>query len=209
VQELEPQVQELLDTRPKLAALEAARESLHASLKQLEQEQSSKLMLYNRPVFRLNAAAEAKDAHQSALAEEHAKAQTLQQQITALQAQADKVPRLELAISTLESAKAGLSGDVERLKGLEAGICALAPRQSAKTERPAEIAQQKDALDAAQAQINSLEERTKAQEAELAQIAGLKQSTSELREGTLCQLHPKLHLAYRPLLSSPDRRERP
>jgi BMFP domain-containing protein YqiC len=42
VQELEPQVQELLDTRPKLAALEAARESLHASLKQLEEEQSSK-----------------------------------------------------------------------------------------------------------------------------------------------------------------------
>jgi cell division protein FtsB len=42
VQELEPQVQELLDTRPKLAALEAARESLHASLKQLEEDQSSK-----------------------------------------------------------------------------------------------------------------------------------------------------------------------
>jgi hypothetical protein len=47
VQELEPQVQELLDTRPKLAALEAARESLHASLKQLEEEQSSKLLSNN------------------------------------------------------------------------------------------------------------------------------------------------------------------
>jgi predicted nuclease with TOPRIM domain len=157
----------------------------------------------------LKAVAEAKEAHQSALAEEQAKAQTLQQQISALQAQADEVPGLKLAISTLESAKAGLSGDVERLKGLEAGICALAPRQSAKTERRAEIAQQKDALDAAQAQISSLEERTKAQEAELAQIAGLKQSTSELREGMSSQLHPNHLLAYRRFLSSPDRRERP
>jgi TolA-binding protein len=99
----------------------------------------------------LKAVAEAKEAHQSALAEEHAKAQTLQQQISALQAQADEVPGLKLNISALESARAGLNGDVERLKGLEAGICTLAPRQDAKPDRPAEIVQQKDALDAAQA----------------------------------------------------------
>jgi hypothetical protein len=94
-------------------------------------------------VFRLNATAEAKDAHQSALAEEHAKAQTLQQQISALQAQADEVPGLKLAISTLESAKAGLRGDVERLKGLEAGICALTLRQSAKLNVPQKLRSRK------------------------------------------------------------------
>jgi hypothetical protein len=57
-----------------------------------------------------------------------------------LQVQVDEVPRLELATSTLDSAKFALSDDAEGHQGLEPGSCAVLLMLKWYTDSSSEIA---------------------------------------------------------------------